>query len=119
MSEDVNELLKGTYLRSKSKGFWEQEEIIVKLYNHEMLTKDEIMQVINAFKCQRIALIHSEVSELLEGIRNGVENEDEELADIVIRCNDYAGGYGINLEKAIIEKIEFNNQRPYKHGKKF
>ena len=43
-----------------------------------------------------------------------------ELADCVIRIMDFCGKHGIDLEKAIIEKANFNKHRPYKHGgKKF
>jgi NTP pyrophosphatase (non-canonical NTP hydrolase) len=41
------------------------------------------------------------------------------LADVVIRCFDMADYYKIDLESIIIEKMEFNKTRPYKHGKKF
>ena len=42
-----------------------------------------------------------------------------ELADAVIRIADMCGGLGIDLDAAITEKMAFNANRPYKHGKKF
>lgn len=66
-----------------------------------------------------LCLIHSEASEALEAYRNGNnENLKEELADIVIRVLDMAGGYGINLEEEVMKKHETNKSRPYRHGDK-
>ncbi len=77
---------------------------------------------------ERIALMHSELSEALEALRHG-NPEDEhcpafsnleiELADVIIRIMDYAGGKGLNVAGAIIAKSEYNKTRPYKHGKAF
>jgi NTP pyrophosphatase (non-canonical NTP hydrolase) len=66
-----------------------------------------------------LALIHSEVSEALEAFRKADrENFAEELADIVIRVLDCAAGLEINLGAEILEKLEKNRQRGYKHGGK-
>mgnify|MGYP001563192199 FL=1 len=67
-----------------------------------------------------IALMHSELSEALEAMRNHGSQEDiaEELADCCIRIFDYCGARGIDLQKAIGKKIKKNRSRPYKHGNK-
>ena len=46
------------------------------------------------------------------------EGIPSELADVVIRVADMCGQYGIDLEAAIIEKMKYNQSRPYKHGGK-
>jgi hypothetical protein len=46
------------------------------------------------------------------------EGIPSELADIVIRVMDICGYYGIDLEAAITEKMEYNRNRPIRHGGK-
>lgn len=73
----------------------------------------------------KIALMHSELSEMLEGVRKPgpdkhcpeFSNEEVELADLFIRGGDYARAKGLRLAEAIIAKMKFNEGRPYKHGK--
>lgn len=73
-----------------------------------------------ALVAQKLALVHSEVSEALEGHRKGLQDDklphrpmiEVELADAVIRIADLAGALGLDLGGAIAEKLAFNAQRP-------
>lgn len=66
-----------------------------------------------------IALMHSEVSEMYEGYRNGDwDNVKEELADVLIRVLDTAERYSIDLVEEVWSKLEKNANRGYKHGGK-
>lgn len=100
----------------------------------------------DATAAEDIALMHSELSEALEDIRAGkplneMQYKDpfsdavldyqrplgtlgkpigvpSELADVVIRVMHFCGKHGINLGKAILEKMAYNESRPFKHGGK-
>lgn len=41
-----------------------------------------------------------------------------ELADIIIRVLHFSGKHRIDIEKAVMEKMDFNASRPFKHGGK-
>lgn len=104
---DIADLAELCHAVSVSKGFWDN------------LPRN---------KAEMIALIHSEASEMLEGVRKpGLMSEkcpeltleEEEWADLLIRVLDYGHGNGLRMGKAFVEKTLFNISRPYKHGKKF
>ena len=98
---------------NKSKGFWDSNRKFPEV----------------------IALIHSELSEALEADRQGdpdfyidlntgkPEGAATELADAVIRVLDYVGRvdlpgmYGLSFDEIIQIKLNYNAQRPAKHGK--
>jgi NTP pyrophosphatase (non-canonical NTP hydrolase) len=70
-----------------------------------------------------LCLIHSEISEALEGYRERIPegekgNLGEELADAVIRIWDMCDALGIDIINEIEKKHLFNLTRPYRHGNK-
>src|SRR5690349_15350685 len=70
-------------------------------------------------KGEMIALVHSELSEAMEGERKGLMDDhlptrpmaEVEMADGVIRIMDYCGRWNYDIGGAIIEKIEYNRKR--------
>lgn len=92
-------------------------------------------QRIERNKGELLALIHSEISECLEGVRKNLMDdklphrkmEEVELVDAIIRIFDYAGAFGLDLEGAYQEKMAFNasradhkaENRRAENGKKF
>ena len=77
---------------------------------------------------EKLALMHSEISEGLEALRCNNPPSDhledatlleEELADLVIRVLDYAEYKGINIAEVMVRKMLFNESRTRKHGKLF
>ena len=70
-------------------------------------------------KGEMISLIHSEVSEMLEGERKNLMDDklphrvmvEVEAADAIIRILDYCGRWGYDVGGALVEKIEFNQSR--------
>lgn len=95
----------------------------------------------------RLALVHSEVSEMLEADRNerwtqiprealhvlDIEDDatfkaayntrikgtaEEEMADVIIRMLDIAGWLKVDIHHHVIAKLRYNSLRGYKHGGK-
>ena len=101
-----NSVAKSVYKNAVNHGFWEEEP------------NDG----------ERMALIHAEISEALEALRDGNPSSnkiidysslEEELADAVIRIMDYCFGKDLDIAGAILAKIEYNRSREYMHGKSF
>lgn len=104
------------YSESKSRGWWDDPHLTYLIGNGQTdLAKTAAMQVY----ATKIALVHSEVSEALEGLRRGKMDEhlphrnsvEVELADALIRIFDLAGRLNIDLGGAVVEKGRYNMKR--------
>ena len=70
----------------------------------------------NYFAAAMIALIHSELSEALEGLRKGLMDDhittrpmgEVEMADVQIRLLDFCNRMNYDLGGAVLEKSQYN-----------
>ena len=103
----LNELAQEIYENAKAHGWWDNPRSFGEI----------------------IALCHSELSEALEEYRNskpmfylGEDGKPEGIAvealDCVIRIFDYLAHEGVNIDKIIRAKMDYNKTRPYRHGGK-
>lgn len=76
---------------------------------------------------ESLMLVVTELSEGLEGHRKDLNDDhlphrkslEVELADAVIRIMDLGYGLCHRVADALVEKLEYNRKRPFKHGKNF
>jgi NTP pyrophosphatase (non-canonical NTP hydrolase) len=93
---------------AKEKGFWDGD------YSHDKIGN-------------KLALVHSEVTEVLEAIRKSKGSQEivEEMADVIIRLLDvYAAMRNEeqvlhSLDEVLESKINKNKERPRLHGNLF
>lgn len=108
---EINDYVKEAYETSKSKGWYDNG-------GHT--------------PAEAIALMHSELSEALESLREGWDpatlyfvGDDakptgpaSEFADVLIRIFDFCGHHGVDLQSAVEIKMAYNKTREYRHGNK-
>ena len=117
----VSQLQHAAHQNAIDKGWWDAQ----RLANGEVSPVEAERTI-----PEKIALLHSELSEALEEFRNGrgpnetylVNDKPEgfpiELADVAIRLFDLCGALGIDLALAIEAKMLYNANRPHRHGGK-
>jgi NTP pyrophosphatase (non-canonical NTP hydrolase) len=75
-------------------------------------------------------LMVTEIAEAMEDHRAGKATTESwlengkpcgipsELADVIIRVLHFSGRHGVDIEKAVLDKMRFNESRPFMHGGK-
>lgn len=113
---NLTEMSKEIFISNRKVGWWSEEDLnALARQSIAMKYSKEGSQLI----ASKLCLIHSEVSEALEGMRKGLMDDhlkDEEqlgveLADVVIRVLDLAGACKINIGHLVARKYAYNQER--------
>lgn len=125
----LNELARQIHQNAKNKGFWDEEREMGTLL---MLCVSELAEAMEADRRGKYANLESYEKESNYVSKYGFENKpseiferkikdsfEDELADTIIRILDICGAKGIDIEKHIELKMEYNETRENKHGCKY
>ena len=122
---DLNELRDEIYSDAVAHGLWDGDYLLKTLVNSDVVRDSGLLQIYKIVNTeQEMRRVHAtlrvfvENQELLETVLE--EEEDhfrEELADVIITALSAAGYLGIDIDKAVREKMEINRGREWRHGK--
>lgn len=126
----INLLARVCHGRARAGGWWgERDEAIKNLATAEALRASggeyfdpalkRAKRLVMLEKISMHDLVHSELSEALEGIRKNsaddhlpqYSSEAVEFGDALIREFDYIAGWNLPVAEAFVDKIEYNAQR--------
>ena len=119
----LNELRDEIYDDAVAHGLWDED------YLRKTLRHNDILRVSGALQIYKIANAEQETRRVHATLRVFLENQEllgsvleedhfrEELADVIITALSAAGYLGIDIDKAVREKMEINKKREWRHGK--
>lgn len=106
---------------NKAKGFWDKDRNVGELL---MLVTSELGEAMEAHRKGKFADWETYKQQTDE---DSMDNQlfathikdtfEDEIADAIIRLLDMAAGLGIDIEKQINAKVQYNESRPKLHGK--
>jgi len=123
--DGINQLVKFAHRAAVKAGWWTRKSSLGDGYFdlrepiRNPIEGTESQLLAGLLVSQKLALIHSEISEALEGHRKGLMGDklphrkmvEVELADAMIRIADLAGAMGLDLGGAMVEKMAYNVNR--------
>lgn len=129
----IKEIAQEIHQNNIAKGFWEDKphknvgellmlcvsELSEALEAHRKSKHANLEVYENCIKSDDILEEDKEIYIQQEFIRNIKDTFEDEIADTVIRLFDLSEGLGIDLEKHIRLKLDYNKTRPYKHNKAY
>ena len=89
-------------------------------------TNEVFLSALVAHDISKLGLMVTEIAEAIEGRRHGdppsdkipdYSSQEEELADCIVRIMHYAAQRKLRVAEALLAKLDYNETRPYKHGK--
>ena len=119
----LNELRDEIYDDAVAHGLWDDGYLWKTLRSRDVLRDSGILQI-----C-KIANTEKETKRVNATLRVFLENQEllesvleedhfrEELADVIITALSAAGYLGIDIDRAVREKMEINRGREWRHGK--
>lgn len=120
---DLNELRDEIYDDAVKHGLWDEMHVWKLIATNEDFRKSGIADVItyaNSDETRKNVIaalfISMEIRELIFATED-TDHFREELADVIITALSAAGYLGIDIDKAVQEKMEINRGRTWRHGK--
>jgi len=133
LSRKLTSLSEAIYQENKAKGFWPLNRNVGEAL---MLIVSELAEGIEAHRAGRHANLdaYEDVYESIATEQSDASGDlahecafkahikdsfEDEMADAIIRILDLCGGLGINIGKHLYMKLQYNANRPHKHGKSY
>ena len=118
----LNELRDEIYNEAVKHGLWDEVHIWKLIATNEDFRKSGIADVIiyaNSDETRKNAIVTLFVSMEIRELIFATEDTNhfrEELADVIITALSAAGYLGIDIDKAVRQKMEINRGREWRHG---
>ena len=130
----INEIVKEIHENAKDHGWWDEERSFGEII---ALCHSELSEALEEYRnnmpeiyfpcnagglCEKDScaskIYNANDSDSCSAQSKKPEGTAVELVDCVIRIFDYLGKTGVDVERILLEKHNYNKSRPYRHGGK-